>query len=90
MQDQKNSMMPRKACAVEVYKYLGMIKTLGLVYIAAVFIVAVVSVFSKWGGAVSAGILSAAAMYYVWTANQKMAYLQSAYHIKPEQNKPLG
>lgn len=79
--------IPKRLAALEVYKVLRLANTVSIILIVAVFIVAIVGRFNRYGGATSAGIISAGAAWFLWKIRAKMQYLQNEYKIAPPKKK---
>lgn len=78
----EEEMISKKLVAQDMYGDLKFQNVMGYVAIAGFLVVAVVSVFSKSGGAMTAGIISAGFGYRLFQIKQKMEYLQAKYEVK--------
>lgn len=87
MEEQKNDSIPKKIAALEVYKFVSQSNTIAFFSIAGFFIVAIFSVFNKWAGAISAGVLSTFYAFFILRYKNKMDYLEKTYGL--EKAKPL-
>jgi hypothetical protein len=78
---EENKQISKKVCALEVYRTCKGVNTICYIGMAGFFIVAVVSVFNKYGGSISAGLLCAGLGYYLYQNNNKMNYLNDTYKL---------
>lgn len=78
--------LPAKTAALEVYRKTTQSRTMAIVSIVGVFIVAITGRFSEWAGASAAGIISMGYAYFIWKDTMFTKYLENKYNIK---KKPI-
>ena len=91
--EEGDKQVTKKVCALEVYRVCEGINKICYISMAGFFIVAVVSVFNKYGGSISAGLLCFGLGWYLWQNKNKMTYLNDLYKLgfkKEEPNKGKG
>lgn len=81
-QQSNQRMIPANIAAYEVYKWLLKAQITAALGIAGSFIVALVSVFHKVGGAASAVVVSCALMFFLYQVRQELVRLKTGYNLR--------
>ena len=80
----KEETLPKKTCAIEVYKEVKTSKMAGIGMIIAPLIVAIAGNLHVWGGAITSGIFAVLGAFIVKKAMAKMQYFEKNYEINPK------